>query len=46
MTFDKFYLLTTLAAFNSFVQAQLRQVGAPEAIVGIAAEYGFAITLQ
>jgi hypothetical protein len=46
MISDKFYFLTALATFNSFVQAQLRQVGAPEAIVAIAAEYGFAITLQ
>jgi hypothetical protein len=46
MTSDRFYLLTALAAFNSFVQAQLRQVASPEDIVAIAAEYGFAITLQ
>jgi len=46
MISDKFYFLTALATFNSFVQAQLRQVASPESIVAIAAEYGFAITLQ
>ncbi len=46
MASDQFYLFTALAAFNSAVQAQLRQVASPEDIVAIAAEYGFAITLQ
>ncbi|MFN7894872.1 MAG: Nif11 family protein [Cyanobacteriota bacterium] len=46
MASDQFYLFTSLAAFNSAVQAQLRQVASPEDIVAIAAEYGFAITLQ
>jgi hypothetical protein len=35
-----------LATINSAVQAQLRQVASPAYIVAIAAEYGFAITLQ
>jgi hypothetical protein len=46
MASDQFYLFTALAAFNSAVQAQLRQVASPEDIVAIAAENGFAITLQ
>jgi hypothetical protein len=35
-----------LAAFNSVVQAQLRNVASPEEIVEVTAEYGYAITLQ
>jgi len=46
MASKQFYLFTSLTAFNSAVQAQLRQVASPEDIVAIAAEYGFAITLQ
>ena len=46
MASDQFYLFTALAAFNSAVQARLRQVASPEEIVAIAAEHGFAITLQ
>jgi len=46
MASNKFYLFTAFATFSSAVQAQLRQVASPEDIVAIAAEYGFAITLQ
>jgi hypothetical protein len=46
MASDQFYLFTALAAFKSAVQAQLRQVASPEDIVAIAAENGFAITMQ
>jgi hypothetical protein len=46
MASNQFYLFTALATINSAVQAQLRQVASPAYIVAIAAEYGFAITLQ
>jgi Nif11 domain len=46
MASDQFYLFTALAAFNTAVQTKLRQVVSPEDIIAIAAEHGFAITLQ
>ncbi len=46
MASDQFYLFTALAAFSTEIQAKLRQVQSPEAILGIAAEHGFEITLQ
>ncbi|KEF42575.1 MAG: hypothetical protein ER33_04750 [Cyanobium sp. CACIAM 14] len=46
MATDHFYLFAALASFSAEVQEQLRQVDSPEAIVEIAAHYGFEITLK
>lgn len=46
MASDQFYLFTALAAFNSELQHKLRQVRSPEAIIALAAEHGFEITVQ
>ncbi len=46
MASDQFYLFAALASFSSEIQYRLRQVESPEAIIAIAAEHGFQITLQ
>jgi hypothetical protein len=46
MASDQSYLFAALASFSSEVQAKLRQVQSPEAILAIAADHGFEITLQ
>jgi hypothetical protein len=46
MSSDQFYLFAALASFSSEVQEKLRQVQSPEAILDIAADHGFEITLQ
>lgn len=46
MASDQFYLFAALASFSTEIQAKLRQVQSPEAILEIAAEHGFEITLQ
>lgn len=46
MASDQLYLFAALAAFSRDIQDRLRQVQAPEAIVSIAAENGFSITLE
>lgn len=45
MASDQFYLFAALASFSSEIQDKLRQVQTPEAILAIAAEHGFEITL-
>jgi Nif11 domain len=46
MASDQFYLFAALAAFSTEIQGKLRQVQSPEAILEIAADHGFEITLQ
>jgi len=46
MASDQFYLFATLATFNPTIQAKLRQAETPSAIVAIAAESGYQITVQ
>jgi hypothetical protein len=46
MASDHFYLFAALASFSSEIQARLRHVESPEAIIAIASENGFEITLQ
>lgn len=46
MASDHFYLFAALAAFNSEIQEKLRKVQTPEAILAIAAEHGYEISLQ
>ncbi len=46
MASDQFYLFAALAAFSKEIQAKLRQVQTPEAILQIASEHGYEITLQ
>ncbi len=46
MASDQIYLFAALAAFSTEIQAKLRQVQSPEAILEIAADHGFEITLQ
>jgi hypothetical protein len=46
MASDHFYLFAALASFSSEIQARLRHVESPEAIIAIAAEQGFQITRQ
>ena len=46
MASDQFYLFAALATFNTAVQERLRDAQTPEAIVAIAADKGFQITVQ
>lgn len=46
MASDQFYLFAALASFSREIQDKLREVQTPEAILAIAAENGFEITLQ
>jgi len=46
MASDQFYLFAALASFSSDVQEKLRRVQTPEAIVSLAAEHGYTITLE
>jgi len=46
MASDQLYLFAALASFSSEVQDQLRKVQTPEAILALASEHGFEITLQ
>ena len=46
MASDQFYLFAALAAFSGEVQDKLRKVQTPEAILAIAADHGYEITLQ
>lgn len=46
MTSDQFYLFAALASFSRDIQEQLRKVQTPEAILAIAADHGYDITLQ
>ncbi|MFZ0408364.1 MAG: Nif11-like leader peptide family natural product precursor [Cyanobium sp.] len=46
MVSDQFYLFAALASFSAEIQEKLRQVQTPEAILEIAADHGFEITLQ
>lgn len=46
MASDHFYLFTALATFSSELQQKLRRVQSADEIVLIAAEHGYAITLQ
>jgi len=46
MASDHFYLFAALASFNRDLQNRLRHVQTPEAIVAIAAEHGYPITLE
>ena len=43
---DQFYLFAALASFSGEIQEQLRRVQTPEAILAIAADHGYHITLQ
>lgn len=46
MASDQLYLFAALAAFSREIQDRLRRVQAPEAIIAIAAEYGYTITRE
>lgn len=46
MASDQFYLFTALASFSADIQKRIRDVESPEAIIAIAAEHGYQITLQ
>jgi hypothetical protein len=46
MASDQFYLFAALAAFSTDVQEYLRKVQTPEAIISLAAEHGYTITLE
>lgn len=46
MASDQFYLFAALAAFSREIQDKLRQAQTPEAILAIAAEHGYEISLQ
>lgn len=46
MASDQFYLFAALASFSPALQEKLRQVQTPSAILEIAADHGFEITLQ
>jgi hypothetical protein len=46
MASDQFYLFAALASFSKEIQAKLRNVHSPEAILAIAAEHGFDIRLE
>ena len=46
MASNHFYLFAALATFNGAVQERLRDAQTPEAIVAIAADHGFQITVQ
>ncbi len=46
MASDQLYLFTALAAFNANLQEQLKAVDSPQEIVAIAAEKGYAITVE
>jgi hypothetical protein len=46
MASDQFYLFAALAAFSHEIQEKLCNVQTPEAILAIAAEHGYEISLQ
>jgi predicted ribosomally synthesized peptide with nif11-like leader len=46
MASDQFYLFAALASFNKEIQEKLRHVQTPEAILAIASEHGYQISLQ
>jgi hypothetical protein len=46
MASDHFYLFAALASFSKELQDQLRKVQSPEAILAIAADHGFDISLE
>ncbi|MEB3256104.1 MAG: Nif11-like leader peptide family natural product precursor [Synechococcaceae cyanobacterium] len=46
MASDQFYLFAALASFSSDVQEKLRKVHSPEAIIALAADHGYTITLE
>lgn len=46
MALDQLYLFAALASFSHEIQDKLRKVQTPEAIVALAAEHGYDITLQ
>ena len=46
MASDQFYLFAALATFNAAVQDRLRDAQTPEAIVAIAADHGYQISVQ
>ena len=46
MASDQFYLFAALASFNRTVQERLRRVRTPQEIVDLAADQGYAITIE
>lgn len=46
MASDQFYLFAALASFSHEIQQKIRKAQSPEAILAIAAEHGYEITLQ
>jgi hypothetical protein len=46
MASDQLYLFAALASFSTEIQEKLRKVQTPEAILELATEHGFEITLQ
>ena len=46
MASDQFYLFAALASFNKEIQEKLRHVQTPEAILAVASEHGYQISLQ
>jgi hypothetical protein len=46
MASDQCYLFAALATFNGDLQERLRDAQTPEAIVAIAADHGYLITVQ
>lgn len=46
MSSDQFYLFAALAAFSQEIQDKLRKVQTPEAIIALASDHGYDITLQ
>ncbi|KMM17528.1 Nif11-like leader peptide family natural product precursor [Synechococcus sp. GFB01] len=46
MASDQFYLFAALASFSTEIQEKLRRVQTPEAILEIAAQHGYEITLE
>lgn len=46
MASDQFYLFAALATFSKEIQGQLRRAQTPEAILVLAADHGFEISLK